>query len=173
MVQVVLTVTITFKEEFNDKELRRLLRNLPRLNSIEIRYGWWDIAKYPKRHRARGRPVAQIAYWNEFGTFSKNGKRHIPPRPYLTQTGHLLKSMLRADIIKFFRDAIYNPKFSTLALSAAPEKIHAAFEAIVGTGTALSLRTIKLKGNDEHWRETGRLLKNFQAKIMKAKKKDD
>lgn len=161
---------VKFKIEYSDRELRRMIKNLQRISSVELRYGWWDIAKYPKKHRARGRPVAQIAFWNEFGTFSNSGKRHIPPRPYLTQTGLLLKNILRADIIRYFKDAIYGPKFSTVALADMPMKVHKTFEVIVGTGTALSKRTVKLKGNDEHWKETGRLLKNFQAKVMRAKK---
>lgn len=162
-----------FKIEYNDRELRRMLRNLEKISSVEVRYGWWDIAKYPKRHRAKGRPVAQIAFWNEFGTYSRNGKRHIPPRPYLTQTGHLLKNILRADIIRFFKDAIYAPKFTTVALNDVPMKVHSTFEAVVGTGTALAKRTVALKGHDEHWKETGRLLRNFQVKVLKVRNKKE
>lgn len=158
-----------FRIEYNDKKLLRMLKTLQKTNSVEVRYGWWSVAKYPKRHRAKGRPVAQIAFWNEFGTFNSSGKRHIPPRPYLSQTGNMLKNLIYSDIVNYFKDLIYGTKYSTKALENIPMKIHNLFEAIVGTGAALSARTVELKGHDEHWKETGRLLKNFQVKIMKVK----
>lgn len=158
-----------FSIQYDDRVLRRILRNLEKINRVEVRYGWWDRKRYPRRHRARGLSIAQIAYFNEFGTFS-NGKRHIPPRPYLTQTGLMLPHLIKSDIIAYFRDAIFSEHFTTVALSSIPAKVHSAFEAIVGTGKALSQKTVDLKGSDEHWRETGRLLDNFQAKLVRAKK---
>lgn len=158
-----------FTLQYDDRELRRMLKNLRSLSSVEIRYGWWELKRYPRRHRSRGLPIAQIAYFNEFGTFSK-GKRHIPPRPYLTQTGLMLRHLVKSEIVAYFKDAIYGKTFTTIALNSIPVKVHSAFEAIVGTGKALSQKTIDLKGSDEHWRETGRLLDNFQVKLVRPKR---
>ena len=33
-----------------------------------------------------GEYVASVAFWNEYGTFSKKGNRHIPPRPFMRNT---------------------------------------------------------------------------------------
>lgn len=159
-----------FKAKLDDRVLRRMMKNLQRLNSVEVRFGWWSVARYPKRHRAKGRPVAQIAYWNEFGTFSQNGKRHIPPRPYLSQTASLLKHLIYSDIVKYFKDNIFGVKYTKMALAGIPMKIHGAFEAVIGTGVALSQKTIANKGHDEHWLETGRLIRSFQVKIVRATK---
>lgn len=43
-----------------------------------LKVGFFDNAKYPN-----GEYVAQVAFWNEYGTISKNGNRHIPPRPFM------------------------------------------------------------------------------------------
>lgn len=161
--------TVNSKVVLDERELLKLIKRLEKMEKVQVRYGWWSVARYPRRHRARGRPVAQIAFWNEFGTRNKSGKIHIPPRPYLTRTGLMLKHTIYSDIVGFFRDTIYGKTFSTKALTNVPLKIHNMFEAVVGTGTALSPKTIANKGHDEHWKETLRLTKEFQVKIIKVK----
>lgn len=165
-----MSFTVKFDSKLDDRVLQRMMKNLQKLNSVEVRFGWWAIARYPKRHRSGGAAIAQVAFWNEFGTFSKNGKRHIPPRPYLSQTATMLKHIIFSDIVKYFRDNIYGARYSKAALQPIPMKIHGVFEAVVGTGQALSQKTIAMKNHDEHWLETGRLLKNFQVKIIKSEK---
>lgn len=167
-----MVLDFNFKEDFDDKELRRILRNMEKIESVEVRFGWWDRANYPRRHKAKGLPVAQIAFWNEFGTRSKNGKTHIPARPYLSRTGLMVANIALTDIKQYFLENIYGPRYSKLALNDLPEKIHKLFASVVGTGVQLSAKTVKRKGHSEHWKETGRLLKTFQVKIMKASQED-
>lgn len=51
---------------------------LPKGNENILKVGFFDTAKYEN-----GEYVAQVAFWNEFGTISKNGNKHIPPRPFM------------------------------------------------------------------------------------------
>lgn len=43
-----------------------------------VKIGFFDTAKYDN-----GEYVAQVAFWNEYGTISKKGNQHIPPRPFM------------------------------------------------------------------------------------------
>ncbi|NTU49338.1 MAG: hypothetical protein HGA87_00320 [Desulfobulbaceae bacterium] len=42
-----------------------------------LKVGFLEGATYPD-----GQKVAQVAAWNEYGTVTKTGKQHIPPRPF-------------------------------------------------------------------------------------------
>ena len=50
---------------------------IPKAFKCVLKVGFFD-GKYPD-----GEYVASVAFWNEFGTISKNGNRHIPPRPFM------------------------------------------------------------------------------------------
>ena len=51
---------------------------LPKSNKSILKVGFFDTAKYEN-----GEYVAQVAFWNEYGTISKKGNKHIPPRPFM------------------------------------------------------------------------------------------
>ena len=51
---------------------------LPKGNKSVLKVGFFDTAKYEN-----GEYVAQVAFWNEYGTLSKKGNKHIPPRPFM------------------------------------------------------------------------------------------
>lgn len=51
---------------------------LPKGNKSVLKVGFFDTAKYEN-----GECVAQVAFWNEYGTISKKGNKHIPPRPFM------------------------------------------------------------------------------------------
>ena len=51
---------------------------LPKGNKSILKVGFFDTAKYET-----GEYVAQVAFWNEYGTLSKKGNKHIPPRPFM------------------------------------------------------------------------------------------
>lgn len=51
---------------------------LPKGNKSILKVGFFDTAKYKN-----GEYVAQVAFWNEYGTISKKGNKHIPPRPFM------------------------------------------------------------------------------------------
>lgn len=50
-----------------------------RLGKATVSVGFFENAKYED-----GTPVAQVAYWNNFGTVRGNG--FIPPRPFFSDT---------------------------------------------------------------------------------------
>ena len=51
---------------------------LPKGNKSILKVGFFDTDKYEN-----GEYVAQVAFWNEYGTISKKGNKHIPPRPFM------------------------------------------------------------------------------------------
>lgn len=42
-----------------------------------VKVGFLEGAKYPD-----GTNVAQVAFWNEYGTLGDDGQEHVPPRPF-------------------------------------------------------------------------------------------
>ena len=58
-------------------KLNKFLREAGKGGVDEIQVGFFSSARY-----ADGTPVASVALWNEFGTRKKDGRQHIPPRPF-------------------------------------------------------------------------------------------
>lgn len=44
----------------------------------KLKVGFFENSQYET-----GEYVASVAFWNEYGTISKKGERHIPPRPFM------------------------------------------------------------------------------------------
>jgi hypothetical protein len=68
-------VTLSFS---GGERMKRTLEAMARdLGKAELRVGFLEGTKYPTTGRGKGgQPVAQVAFWNEFGT------SRIPPRPF-------------------------------------------------------------------------------------------
>ena len=67
-------MTVISKDGAAKKFLNQIIKQL---DSKNVKVGWFPSAKYPD-----GKPVAQVAYTNEFGDVNK----HIPPRPFMRPT---------------------------------------------------------------------------------------
>ena len=52
-------------------------KKIPKGAKYTLKAGIFENSKY-----SNGAYIAEVAFWNEFGTF-KNGKKHIPPRPFM------------------------------------------------------------------------------------------
>ncbi|MCL1987422.1 MAG: hypothetical protein FWG64_05560 [Firmicutes bacterium] len=59
----------------------RLLKELNELATLQVRIGYQQGEKSSKNAT-----LLDIAVWNELGTKTKDGKQHIPPRPFLRQS---------------------------------------------------------------------------------------
>ena len=56
------------------------------LNKLTKQKAKVDVGFFPEAKYSDGTQVAQVAFWQEFGTETMNGKNHIPPRPFLHPT---------------------------------------------------------------------------------------
>ena len=65
-----------FNIKFDNTEILKNLKGKARL-----KVGFFEKSTYET-----GEYVASVAFWNEFGTISKLGNRHIPPRPFMRNT---------------------------------------------------------------------------------------
>lgn len=72
-----MTVTVSGGDKF-----KNFIANLAK-QKAKVEVGFFPDATYTD-----GTKVAEVAIWNEFGTVSstKDGKQHIPPRPFLHPT---------------------------------------------------------------------------------------
>lgn len=53
-------------------------KKIPKGARYTLKAGIFENSKY-----SNGAYIAEVAFWNEFGTTSKNGEEHIPPRPFM------------------------------------------------------------------------------------------
>lgn len=90
-------MTSTVKIEGGEK-LKSFLELL-KGQKAEVKVGFFPKAKYKD-----GTQVATVAIWQEFGTFTKDGKKHIPARPFLYPAFHKNRKrwmqVLKASLIK-------------------------------------------------------------------------
>ena len=82
------------KITLDTKELKRVVRELNKLDKTEVDFGWINGKKYPVTDPAKSRRgvyIASIAYMNEKGhyTINNDGKViYTPARPYVQQSLH-------------------------------------------------------------------------------------
>lgn len=70
-----------------DKLLTKLEKMRKKFGKHRVTAGFYPDRKYPanaEEGRKNAIPVAQVAYWNNFGTTSKDGGEFIPPRPFFS-----------------------------------------------------------------------------------------
>lgn len=154
-------------------ELNNLKRRLNRAENKHIQYGWVTKTLHKIKGSAIVVPTAQIAFWNEFGTFSKGSGtvRHIPPRPYLFNTSVTLGFVATESVAEYFKSVIYNNGTDNLVLHKLQGLIDNTFKGEVSSQreAPLSANTISKKGHGLHWVETGKLMKNFKVKTVNKK----
>jgi len=74
------------KEGFidNDKDMKKILAEMKKLSTMHIESGFPEGSGTTKQD-GEDVFIAQIASWNENGTYNKDGSQHIPARPFLSQ----------------------------------------------------------------------------------------
>jgi DNA polymerase sigma len=71
---------MSFKFTDNNKDWEKFTKNMGEVNGAFAKVGLLSTAQNSEKTS-----LAQIGFWNEFGTLSKNGNQHIPPRPFMRQ----------------------------------------------------------------------------------------
>lgn len=124
-----------------------------------LKVGFLAGATYPK-----GTPVATVAAWMEYGTVGKDGKSHIPPRPFF-RTMIAEKSDKWGDSLARIMEG--NGYDVRVSLSLMGEGISGQLkESILNRRYApLSKETIKRKGNDQTLVETSNMINSVSYQV--------
>ena len=152
-------VQMTLTEDYS--ALVKMVKAAKTANQRHIRFGWLTKAKYPNDERHKNLYVAQVAFWQEYGTHK------IPARPYFRQLVNKVKRQFSQDIREFFikvtQGVCDDAKLKYLA-----NEIEYSFHSNVSRQHNAPLRryTIEAKGNDSQWDETGRLLNSFKSQLF-------
>jgi len=159
------------KITLDTKELKKIVRELNKLDKTEVDVGWINGKKYPMNDPAvarRGVYIASIAYMNEKGHYSINNEGnviYVPARPYVQQALHdvwfLTDSMTMVlenlfdgkpyrNVLKFIgQDMVDNIKKSVSKQNF--KKLHP--------------KTINIKNSSTQWVDSGRMLDNITYKV--------
>ena len=159
------------KITLDTKELKRVVRELNKLDKTEVDFGWINGKKYPMNDPAKSRRgvyIASIAFMNEKGhyTFNNKGRTiYVPARPYVQQSlhdvGFLADSMTMVlenlfvgvtyrNVLNFIgQDMVDNIKKSVSKQNY--KKLHP--------------KTVNIKNSSIQWIDSGRMLDNITYKV--------
>lgn len=155
-------IGVDFKVIEDMSGLKRVVKSVNAAHQRQIRFGWIDKKKYPSNHRSRGLYVAQVAFWQEYGT-SK-----FSARPYFRQLINKVKREFHSDIVSYYQQAI-NGHVNDQLLQTMANEINYKFHSHVSrqVNKPLSDTTIRIKGHDFQLDDSGLLLNSFNAKVFK------
>ena len=152
----------------NDKGWKRITRKMLALDKKEVSAGVHDDAG----NEDNGKPIALVAFWNEYGTKRKNkdGAKvpHIPPRPFIRISfdDHNGEWVSEAD--KQLTAMVNAGKTANGALNAVGRRMKKDIKKIIGDKSKLKPNapsTIAKKGFDKPLYETGKLKAAIDFKV--------
>lgn len=127
-----------------------------------LKVGFFDNAKYPN-----GEYVAQVAFWNEYGTISKNGNKHIPPRPFIRNvTDDKAKMQRLGEIAKI---ELSKGQDSEAVINTIGEQLVTMIKQSISQGEfePNAPYTIAKKGSSRPLVDTGLLMSSVDFKVEK------
>jgi len=128
-----------------------------------------DIGFFPEATYPDGTQVAEVAVYNEYGTFNKNKEEHIPPRPFMQPTFNNEKSKWLAVLAKVINKQQENPdvkKALTNVGVVAQDDVKASIDEWAKNGTPRNApATINKKGFDSPLIETGHMRDSVHFKV--------
>ena len=145
-------------DKFN--EFFRNFKNKTRQKG-QLASGFFSNSVYPD-----GTKVAQVAFWNEYGTLTKNNKQFIPPRPFFR---NVIKAKLKEWSSNFsILLSKYNYDFDK-AYSSLGELIRDDIQqSIVQLKNPPNApATIKIKGKNTPLQDTGDMLRSVDYEYKK------
>lgn len=157
-------LAMDFKITSDLQGIKNLEKYCRTINKRHIRFGWYEGKKYPASHENSGIPIAQVAYWQEYG--SSSGGRNIPSRPYFRQTKNIVKNSYNSQIKSIFLTGIFGNDMSG-GLNRMADSIVLDYQKTVAkqNNKKLSAYTIALKGHTYQMFDSGVMMANFKAKV--------
>lgn len=141
--------------------LANLIKACKKAHNRQIRFGWLEKKKYPASENKPSLYVAQVAFWQEFGT------DRFVARPYFRQLINQVKYRFNDDIRWFLKGVAEGVVDDQQLLNLADE-IEYSYHSTVSRQQykKLSPITIRIKGHDFQLDNTGVMLNSFKAKVF-------
>lgn len=164
--------------KFDNKELRKLKKELNKIKTYHNEWGWINKAKYTALdHNGRkGTYVAEIAFRNEYGDVvagSNGNPIMIPARPYFFHSINDAVKLNEIMLPHVFTALLHNQQWLPLLNDVAKESRNTLLTEIEKQNmTPLAPKTTTVKGNSYQWEDTGVMLGSITYKTTKAKIKD-
>lgn len=163
------------KIDFEDNVLREVKNRLKDLHNSHTEWGWINEKTYPTGDVA-GRDhikIAEIARINEYGGISKHRKSNqpvrIPARPYFRQALMVSENTARQYAKYAFVAALHNQSFShILEKQARLASLDIILSIRKQNKEPLSKKTIRIKGHDVQWVDTGVMMSNITYRVYKT-----
>ena len=140
---------------------KNLIKACKKAHKRQIRFGWLEKKRYPAAKNKPSLYVAQVAFWQEFGT------SRFVARPYFRQLINQVKYRFNDDIRWFLKGVTEGIVDDQQLLNLANE-IDYTYHATVSRQQykKLSPITIRIKGHDFQLDNTGVMLNSFKAKVF-------
>lgn len=146
--------------EMDTKMLDTVYKQVVSASKKHLRYGCLDKKKYPASHKNKGMYIAQIAEWQEYGTFN------VPARPYAMVNFLQQTSLIMPLVSNYFKSACYGQTDITILNKIAESGRKGYKDLVMAQGfERLSDTTIRLKGHDFQMDHSGYLLNNYNVKV--------
>lgn len=159
-------IKTTVKLKIDNKQWKKMSRNLLRSGDKAINVGWW------KSNHPSGVSTAQVAKWNEEGHLNGGmfAGTYTPPRPFI-RIG-FLSDVKNKIIPKYINHvnmiALGRTTWTALHSSLSKELVDGLRQTILSWDTpANSPVTIRLKGFNDPLIETGSMYDSVKAKTVK------
>lgn len=153
------------------KELKRIVRELKKVDKTEVDFGWINGKKYPSSDPAvarRGVYIASIAYMNEKGhyTINNDGKViYTPARPYVQQSLHdlwFLPDSMERVLLNVFNGLEYKSVLNFIGQDMVDNIKKSVSKQ---NFKKLHPKTVNIKHSSTQWVDSGRMLKNITYKV--------
>lgn len=163
----------TLKIVDKDHGGKKALRNLEKLKDLHGYAGIFkEAGSYPTKESP---PVAQVAFWNQFGTRNSDGTERIPERPFMSTAFDEIRRDLEKELEWALEDIIDGKITPSKAIDKAgkflSERIKKKIVEWKIPRNATS--TIAKKGFDDPLIETRRMLNSVKFKKTKKPKVRD
>lgn len=163
------------KISLDTKELKKVTRELKKLEKTEVDFGWINGKKYPSNDPAKSRRgvyIASIAYMNEKGHYSINNEGnviYIPARPYVQQSLHDVWFL--ADSMSVVLENLFDGKPYRNVLNFIGQDMVDNIKKSVSKQNFKKLhpKTINIKDKSTQWVDSGRMLDNITYKVTYKK----
>lgn len=163
------------KITLDSKELKKITRELKKLDKTEVDFGWINGKKYPSNDPAKSRRgvyIASIAYMNEKGHYSINNEGnviYIPARPYVQQSLHDVWFL--ADSMSMVLENLFDGKPYRNVLNFIGQDMVDNIKKSVSKQNFKKLhpKTANIKDKSTQWVDSGKMLDNITYKVTYKK----
>ena len=165
-----------FSIKVDVKNLKKVRRELAKLNKTEIKFGWINGAKYSAadQHGRKGLYVAEVASRNNYGSYTTDAKTartiYIPARPYMEQAVQMCKQFNELESEVLLHRVLHSLPYRHILKGMAETNAGYIKKSIAMQNMqGLHKRTIAMKGHNTQWDDTGVLMRNITGRVKYVK----